>query len=178
MELDDAIKGRRSIRKYLKKPVERDLIINLIEAANDAPSWKNSQTSRYYVINTENRRKEFIEKCLPSFNQSNVKDAPVIIVSTVVTGISGFKDGNYQTHLKDGYQYFDNGLQIQNLCLKAYSLGLGTLIMGLYNEEETRNFLEIPDCEKITVVMSLGYPDINPKRPSRKDVSGLLKFDR
>ncbi len=50
--------------------------------------------------------------------------------------------------------------------------------MGLYNEKETRKLLEIPDNEKITVVLSLGYPDIHPKKPNRKDISEILKFDR
>lgn len=178
MELDNAIKSRRSIRKYLKKPVDRDLILKLIDLSRYAPSWKNSQISRYYVIDTQERKEKFVKDCLPHFNQENIMDAPVIIVSTVVTGIVGFKDGNYQTHLKDGYQYFDNGLQIQNLCLKAHDLGLGTLIIGLYHHEKTRKFLQIPSDEEVTVVIGLGYPDISPEMPKRKELEEIVKFDR
>lgn len=178
MELDQAIKTRRSIRKYLKKPVEREKIIALIEAAQYAPSWKNTQVSKYYVIDTKERKEEFLEKCLYNFNHKNMMDAPVIIATTVVDKIVGVKDGKYETPIKDGYQYFDNGLQVQNLCLKAHDLGLGTLIMGLYDVEATREFLSIPDNEKLTVLIGVGYPNIEPTMPKRKSLNEILKFDR
>ena len=129
MELTKCMEERRSIRRYKKQPVDRDLIKQLIEAAILAPSWKNSQVSRYYAVDGD--QKDQFMACLPEFNQNNSKDASTIIVSTVVNGRSGFeRDGSYTTHLKDGFQYFDNGLQVQNLCLKAYELGLGTLMMN------------------------------------------------
>ena len=59
MELDQAIKNRRSIRKFLKKEVERDKIKKLIEAAQYAPSWKNKQVSKYYVIDTPEAKEKF-----------------------------------------------------------------------------------------------------------------------
>lgn len=177
MELNKVLKERRSIRKYLNKPVEKEKIYELIEFANYAPSWKNSQVSRYYVIDKEDRKEDFVEKCLYNFNKKNVINAPVIIVCTVVDKIIGIKEGKYETHLKDGYQYLDNGLQIENLCLKAFDLGLGTLIMGLYDENETRKFLKIPDNEKITVLISVGYTDFSPNMPSRKSLDEILKFD-
>ena len=148
MELTKCMEERRSIRRYKKQPVDRDLIKQLIEAAILAPSWKNSQVSRYYAVDGD--QKDQFMACLPEFNQNNSKDASTIIVSTVVNGRSGFeRDGSYTTHLKDGFQYFDNGLQIQNLCLKAYELGLGTLIMGIYDEQKIREFLSI-DCSRLS----------------------------
>ena len=114
MELDECINNRRSIRKYLNKPVSEETIIKLIESAQKAPSWKNSQVSRYYVVKTEDNREKIVN-CLPDFNKENVKNAPVLIVNTVIKNRSGFeRDGSYSTHLKDGFQYFDNGLQVQH----------------------------------------------------------------
>lgn len=176
MELDQAIKNRRSIRKFLKKEVERDKIKKLIEAAQYAPSWKNKQVSKYYVIDTPEAKEKFSEKCLYNFNHKNMVDAPVIIACTVVDGVIGVKNGEYETPIKDGYQYFDNGLQVQNLCLKAYEMGLGTLIMGLYDFREARTFFNIPNNEKLTVLIGVGYPDINPGMPPRKSLDEILKF--
>lgn len=176
MELDQAIKNRRSIRKFLKKEVERDKIKKLIEAAQYAPSWKNKQVSKYYVIDTPEAKEKFLEKCLYNFNHKNMVDAPVIIACTVVDGVIGVKNGEYETPIKDGYQYFDNGLQVQNLCLKAYEMGLGTLIMGLYDFREARTFFNIPNNEKLTVLIGVGYPDINPGMPPRKSLDEILKF--
>ena len=175
MELTKCMEERRSIRRYKKQPVDRDLIKQLIEAAILAPSWKNSQVSRYYAVDGD--QKDQFMACLPEFNQNNSKDASTIIVSTVVNGRSGFeKDGSYTTHLKDGFQYFDNGLQVQNLCLKAYELGLGTLIMGIYDEQKIREFLSIPEDEVVVAVIAVGYPDIEPAMPKRKNVEDILIF--
>ena len=175
MELTKCMEERRSIRRYKKQPVDRDLIKQLIEAAILAPSWKNSQVSRYYAVDGD--QKDQFMACLPEFNQNNSKDASTIIVSTVVNGRSGFeRDGSYTNHLKDGFQYFDNGLQVQNLCLKAYELGLGTLIMGIYDEQKIREFLSIPEDEAVVAVIAVGYPDIEPAMPKRKSVEDILIF--
>ena len=175
MELTKCMEERRSIRRYKKQSVDRDLIKQLIEAAILAPSWKNSQVSRYYAVDGD--QKDQFMACLPEFNQNNSKDASTIIVSTVVNGRSGFeRDGSYTTHLKDGFQYFDNGLQVQNLCLKAYELGLGTLIMGIYDEQKIREFLSIPEDEVVVAVIAVGYPDIEPAMPKRKSVEDILIF--
>lgn len=176
MELNECINTRRSIRKYQEKQVSKDTILEIIKAAQMAPSWKNSQVSRYYVVTSEEKVK-LVKECLADFNQNNTKDAPVIIVSTVVNGRSGFdREGNYETHLKDGFQFFDSGLQVQNLCLKAHDLGLGTLIMGLYDEAKIREILEIQKEQIIVAVLGLGYPDIEPVAPQRKDIEEIVKF--
>ena len=176
MDLEQCINNRRSIRKYSTKQVTKEDIIKLIEAAQKAPSWKNSQVSRYYVINTPENKEKFLN-FLPEFNKNNVKDAPAIIVSTIVKNRSGFeRDGSYSTHLKEGFQYFDNGLQVQNLCLEAYNLGLGTLIMGIYDEKEIRTFLNIPEEQEIVAIIGVGYPDITPEMPKRKDIAEIVSF--
>ncbi|MCM1543946.1 MAG: nitroreductase family protein [Ruminococcus sp.] len=175
MQLQDCIETRRSIRKYKTQSVDRDVIRQLIECAILAPSWKNSQVARFYAADGE--KKNELAACLPPYNQNNVKDAPVLIAATVVKGKSGFEpDGSYSTHLKDGFQFFDCALQIENLCLKAHELGLGTLIMGLYDEAKVRDFLKIDDSEEVVCIISLGYPDIEPKMPKRNSVDDVLTF--
>ena len=177
MELQNVLQQRRSIRKYKQQSVEKEKIEEMIQAAIYSESWKNSQTPRYHVIQSKEMLEQFKKKCLPEFNQNNSKDASTIIVSTVVNGRSGFeRDGSYTTHLKDGFQYFDNGLQVQNLCLKAYELGLGTLIMGIYDEQKIREFLSIPEDEVVVAVIAVGYPDIEPAMPKRKSVEDILIF--
>lgn len=174
MEVNECINNRRSIRKFKTDKVEKEVILELIKSAQKAPSWKNSQVSRYYVVED---LKEEVMSALPEFNQNSSKDAPVLIVSTVVNGRSGFeRDGSYTTHLKEGFQYFDNGLQIENLCLKAYEMGLGTLIMGIYDVDKIREILQIPEEQIIVSVIALGYPDINPEMPKRKDLTDIVIF--
>lgn len=175
MELQKALETRRSIRKYQNKPVDRALIEEIVKAASFAPSWKNSQVSRFYVADGE--KKAELMNCLPAFNQASVADAPTLIVTTVVKSRSGFeRDGSYSTHLKEGFQCFDNGLAVQNLCLKAHELGLGTLIMGLYDEPAIREFLKLDETQEIVSVIGVGYPDIEPEMPKRRPMDVLLTF--
>ena len=178
MKFDECVSGRRSIRKYLDKEVSMDMIKEMINAAIMAPSWKNSQVTRYYISADKETTKDFLP-CLPEFNQKNIQDAPVVIVSTVVKNISGFdRDGGYSTHLKDGWQYFDCGLEVENLCLKAYDLGLGTLIMGIYDADKVREFFNIPPTEEITAVIGVGYPDVKPEMPKRKTFDNIATIKK
>lgn len=126
MELQTCIEQRRSVRKYKNQSVPRELIREIIKAATFAPSWKNSQVSRYYVA--EGNAKKELASYLGEFNGRNVQDAPVLIVSTVVNKRSGFtRAGEYETHLKDGFQYYDCGMQSMNLCLRHTSSALRRL---------------------------------------------------
>lgn len=176
MELQKCLEMRKSIRKYKEAPVSREIIKDLIQAASLAPSWKNTQVSRYYVADGESKKK-FSKECLPTFNQNNTENAAVLMVSTVVKGQSGVVDGRgNRTHLEEGFSYFDNGLQVQNICLKAMELGLGTLIMGIYYEAKVREFFEIPETEDIVAVIAVGHPDVDPDAKPRKEVEEILKF--
>ncbi len=176
MELEQCIRGRRSIRKFKNAPIEKGAMEKLIAAAQQAPSWKNSQVSRYYaVLSQENKAK--ILDCLPEFNRKSAANASALIVTTVIKGRSGFeRDGSYTTHLKDGFQYFDNGLQVQNLCLQAYAMGLGTLIMGIYDQQAIRQIAAIPEEQEIVAIIAVGYPDIAPDMPPRKEIEKILQF--
>ena len=174
MEFLEVLNNRRSIRQYENCEVSSDTIKILIESAQKAPSWKNSQVSRYYAVNTPEKLAD-IKEFLPEFNQNNTLNAGAYIISTVENGKSGFtKDGEFSSHLKDGFQFFDNGLQVENLCLSAQNLGLGTLIMGLYDEEKIREYFNIPNSQIIVCVISIGKPAINPTMPTRKNVDDIL----
>ena len=175
MELQTCIEQRRSVRKYKNQSVPRELIREIIKAATFAPSWKNSQVSRYYVA--EGNAKKELASYLGEFNGRNVQDAPVLIVSTVVNKRSGFtRAGEYETHLKDGFQYYDCGMQSMNLCLKAYELGLATLVMGIYDEAAIRKLFDIDESQIIVAVTAVGYADGETSMPKRKSVDDITVF--
>ena len=175
MELQTCIEQRRSVRKYKKQSVPRELIREIIRAATFAPSWKNSQVTRYYVA--EGNAKKELASYLGEFNGRNVQDAPVLIVSTVVNKRSGFtRAGEYETHLKDGFQYYDCGMQSMNLYLKAHELGLATLVMGIYDEAAIRKLFNIDESQIIVAVTAVGYADGETSMPKRKSVDDITVF--
>lgn len=175
MELINAINERRSIRKYAPCVVKKEEIEEIVRAAQMAPSWKNSQTARFYVALSEEMR-EKVRLSLASFNTERTQDAGAFIVTTVVRGISGYMPNGTCTHLGNGFECFDNGLAVENMLLKAHELGYGTLIMGLYKEEKLRELLAIPKEESVVVVVALGKADISPEAPERKELNEILKL--
>lgn len=177
MELQNVIEKRRSIRKYKQQPVEKEKIEEMIKAAIYAESWKNSQTPRYHIVQSKEMLEQFREKCLPEFNQKNIFDAPVLIVTTFVKDRAGFqKNGSPDNELKNGWGIYDCGLANQNLILKATELGLGSLVMGIRDEKAIRELLNIPAQETIISVIGIGYPDIEPTMPQRKTIEEVSTF--
>ena len=174
MELTKCINERRSIRKYKDAEITKAEIEELVKAAQMAPSWKNSQTARFFVAHSTEYKEKMIE-ALPSFNKDRAKDASCIVVSAIVKGISGYNaDGEAITHLGNGFECFDNGLAVENLCLKAYDMGYGTLIMGLYKEQVIREIFNIPENMAIATVIAVGKADICPDVPQRNALDEVL----
>lgn len=175
MELTKAIEERRSIRKYAPCVVKKEEIEELVRYAQLAPSWKNSQTARFYVALSEEKREE-VRCALASFNYDRTENVGAFIVTTVVHGISGYSKDGEGTHLGNGFECFDNGLAVENLLLRAYELGYGTLIMGLYDQEKIKEIFEIPNGEDVVVVVALGKADIDAEMPPRKEIEDILKM--
>lgn len=176
MEFNEIIKNRRSIRKYdQSKRVTKEQIEQIIQAAIYAPSWKNSQTARYYVaVDEESVAK--VAEALPELNKSKSEGA-ALVVSTFVKNRSGFdKEGNPDNECGNGWGYYDLGLHNQNLCLKACEMGLGTLIMGIRDGEKLREIFSIPETEQVVAVIAVGYADVDPEMPKRKAPSDIITW--
>ena len=177
MEFQNLIEKRRSVRKYVERnTVTKDEILSMIKAAQEAPSWKNSQTGRYYCIMDEKNVEQFRRECLPEMNAGKCENA-VLLVSTFVHNRAGFqKDGTADNEIGNGWGCYDLGLQNENLVLKAWELGYGTVIMGLRTGDKLREILSIPETETVVAVIAIGKAAEEPARPKRKDVEDIVKF--
>lgn len=176
MEFDKVIEMRRSIRAFAAdKKVERKIVEELIKCALKAPSWKNSESGRYYVAMTPEKL-QAVRECLPEYNQKSSQSAPVLIVTAFEKGNAGFVEGKAADGLGDAWGCYDLGLQNENLVLAAAQQGLGTLIMGLRDEEKLSAILDIPKSQQVVAVVALGYPDIEPAMPPRKELDEIVKF--
>ena len=177
MEFQNLIEKRRSVRKYVERnTVTKDEILSMIKAAQEAPSWKNSQTGRYYCIMDEKNVEQFRRECLPEMNAGKCENA-VLLVSTFVHNRAGFqKDGTADNEIGNGWGCYDLGLQNENLILKAKELGYGTLIMGLRAGDKLREILSIPETETVVAVIAIGKAAEEPARPKRKDVEDIVRF--
>lgn len=177
MNFDDVINQRRSIRNYKKaEPIEKKEIEQMIEAALMAPSWKNSETARYYVALSEQYIKTVME-CLPEFNQRNSLNAGAFVVTTFKKNISGFdNEGNPVNEVGQGWGCYDLGLANENFVLKAAQMRYGTLIMGIRDSKKLREIFSIPESEEVVAVIAVGKAEVLPVAPKRRELSAVAKF--
>ena len=101
----------------------------------------------------------------------------MLIAVTFIKGRCGFeRDGSYSTKKEDRWQMFDVGAACQTFCLAAKEKGLGTVIMGIFDEDKITELLEIPEERELAALIAVGWPDIAPEAPKRKSVDDLLQF--
>lgn len=177
MEFNEVLTGRRSIRKFdTSKQVTKEQIEEVVKAAQVGPTWKNSQTARYYACVTEDARKKLAE-ALPSFNAVS-SDGAALIVTTFIPNRSGFEKatGEPTNECGNGWGYYDLGLCNENMLLKATEMGLGSLVMGIRDAAKIRETLCVPEEEVIVSVIAIGYPNIEPVMPVRKETADVVKF--
>ena len=177
MTAKDCIIGRRSIRKFTDQPVAHELLEQIVETASYAPSWKNTQVTRYTAV--EGALKDKLAECTKIYpgNANHILSAPMVIAVSVVKGRSGYeRDGSFSTIKNDGWQMYDAGVASEAFCLAAYEQGLGTVILGLFDAEEVSSLLEIPENQELVALIPIGYPAEEPKAPARKSVADLLTY--
>ena len=144
----ECIKTRRSIRKFKPDPVDHATLESLIGAASYSPSWKNTQITRYIAIEDSSILDKIVTDYTPDFNAKIIKQAPMLIAVT-------FKKGR---------------------CGAAHEAGLGTVIMGIWDEDGITDLLHIPEDQELAALIAIGYPDIDPDAPKRKSVDDLLTY--
>lgn len=177
MTAKECITGRRSIRRFTDRPVSHGLLSRIVETASFAPSWKNTQITRYIAV--EGEAKAALAKCTSLFpgNGAIMESAPVVIAVTIITGRSGYeRDGSFSTPKGDRWQMYDAGIASEAFCLAAHEEGLGTMILGLFDEEEAAKLLNLPEGRQLAALIPVGYPAEAPAAPRRKTVEELLSF--
>ena len=171
VSFDDVLATRRSIRDFdSSKEVTEAQVREILTAAQDAPSWTNSQPSRYYVAISPDKA-DAVRELIGERNKQSTAGAPVFIVSTYVRGLSGFFN-----EIGDGWGAYDNGLSNSYLVMKARALGLDTLIMGMRDSDALRVLLGIPENETVMAVIALGHRASDPVKPTRKPLDEIAKF--
>ena len=173
MQLIDGIKTRRSVRKFEDKKVPHEVLEQIVEAAAFAPSWKNSQTVRYIAVEDAALKERIATEATMNFthNKDIISACPVLIVVVTKTGICGYeKDGSYTTSKKDKWEMFDAGIASQTFMLAAHEYGVGTVTLGIFDEEILGKILELPEGDNVSALLAAGYPESAPAAPKKKSV--------
>lgn len=178
MNAVECIEGRRSIRKFTTEEVSREVLETVISHASMAPSWKNTQITRYIAVSGDMKKK--VAESTAAMHENNgriISEAPLLMAVTVIKGRCGFeRDGSFTTDRGDTWQMFDAGIATQTFCLSAYEQGLGTVIMGIFNRAEVTSILSVPEDRELVALVAIGYPDESPVAPKRKTVEDLITY--
>ncbi len=175
MELFEAIKERRSIRRYKEDQVPAEVLAKLVEAAQWAPSWAHTQCVEIIVLD-DPKAKAALQASLPEGNPAYkaMVAAPLAVAFCGKKGRAGFKKGEAATPRGD-WNMFDVALSMQNFMLAAHAEGLATVCVGLFDSAAAGKVLGLPDEVDVLALTPLGYPvDQEVNVPPRKEVGKFL----
>ncbi len=167
MECIEAIKGRRSVRRFKDSVIEEEIIEELLDAAQMAPSAGNLQARDFIVISNKITKQKLAQAAL---DQSFIEQAPVVIV--VVANI----DRSSRIYRARGelYAIQDATAAVMNLLLAAHSKGLATCWVGAFDEYSVSDILGIPQRTMPIAIIPIGYPDEKPKSPPRMGLDKVV----
>jgi nitroreductase len=178
MDVLEAIKTRRSIRKYKSDPVSEADLNQVLESIRWSPSWANTQCWEVIVV-TDDELRAKLRECFPKYNPgaSALTAAPVAIVMAARKADSGYYKGKAVTRYGD-WALFDVGLAMQNLALAAHALGLAGVDMGYFDHAKVEHLLGVPENVQVVAITTLGYPDEAPEPPSRKGLDEFVSYEQ
>jgi nitroreductase len=184
MDTLEAIKNRRSIRKYKADPVDDATLNVVLDAARLAPSWANTQCWKFIVIRDNETKAKLASTIAPNPNLGSnpatkaIQTAPVVIVACAEKGVSGYFNGKTVTEKGEYWFLFDVAAAMQTLMLAATSLGLGTVHVGLFDANRVAAILNVPENHYVVEMTPLGYPEYQPGPRPRKELAEIVFHEK
>ncbi|MBI4151063.1 nitroreductase family protein [Candidatus Woesearchaeota archaeon] len=166
----EAIRSRRSIRKYLDLPIEFEKVGRILDAGRLAPSAGNLQPWKFILVIAPEQRGEIAEACLQQFW---MMQAPVHIVVCVEPKKS---ERYYGKRGEELYALLDGGCAIENMLLAAHAQHLGACAVSAFDEAMLRRACNIPDNIEPIAVITVGYADEKPVAPLKFELHNLVFF--
>jgi nitroreductase len=172
------LRGRRSIRRYLPTPVEREKLLACLEAARLAPSAHNAQPWRFIVVDDPELKERLTAAAFSGIYSGSkfAAQAPVILLLLVKTEIMAHGIGGRLQRVP--FHFVDIGIAGEHIVLQAEELGLATCWMGWFNYRKARKVLGIPRKYKVIAMMPVGYAEKRPRRePPRRTLDEIVTYN-
>ena len=174
MDFSQLVASRQSDRRYKEKPVDRELIIKCLEAARFAPSACNSQPWKFVVVDSPELLPEMANSAAGMGMNKWASQAPVIVAVVLEKMNLTARIGSV---IKDKeYSLLDVGIAVEHFCLQAAELGLGTCIMGWFNEKKVKQLLGISN-RRVPLLISLGYSASGNRQKVRKNLDEMSSWN-
>lgn len=179
METKLCIQNRRSIRRYTGDTIPKETIEQIVSLASLAPSWKNTQVARYTIVTDRAAIEKIAGECVLGFahNAGILNGCAALAIQSIVNKRSGYeRDGSFSTSQGTHWESFDAGIAAQTFCLAAHDLGVGTCILGVFDEKKVAEVIGLPEGQTVSCMIPMGYPAETPAAPPRKSVAELTRF--
>ncbi len=171
MEFSELVKKRQSDRKYADKNVEIEKLNTCLETARLSPSACNSQPWKFVVIN-EPDLKTNIANCIVSMGMNKFAHQTPVFVAVVLEKMN--LTASIGSVIKDKeFSLLDIGIAVNQFCLQAAELGLGTCIIGWFDEKKVKQLLGVHKQKRIPVMIAVGYPDAPTREKTRKSIEQM-----
>ena len=175
MKFSELIEARRSVRKYAQAEISQDEMTKIVEEALNAPSWKNTETTRYYAAIGDDAKAKIWRDALPGFNSASSANAAALVAVAFVPGESGYLGDTPADELREMWGAYDCGLASSYFILAAKNHGWDTLIMGIRDTAKIKSILGIPEKEILMSVIAVGKSAQPYFKNPRKPVAEVLK---
>ncbi len=167
MEVMEAIMGRRSVRKFTDRAIEDEKIDALKESLIWAPSAGNLQKRAFCFVFDHGAKRRLVDAAL---GQSFISGAPLVVVACADLTI----DEHYGARGELLYCIEDVACSVQNLMLAAHALGLGSVWVGAFDEQDVSRALDLPARLRPVAIVPVGYPAYVPAPPPRVRAKAVI----
>ena len=178
MKFLELVQSRQSDRAYLDKPVEKEKIERILEAARLAPSACNAQPWKFVVVTDPEKRMQIADATASKILAMNhfTKQAPVQLV--LVEENANFTSSVGGMLTNKHYPHIDLGIVASHICLAAADEGLGSCMIGWCDEKKVRKVLDIPRNKRVMLVILLGYSAQKLREKKRKSKEEIVSWDK
>ncbi len=167
----EAVRKRRSVRRYQEKNIPSSILEEIFEAARLAPSASNRQPWKFVVVQDEGLKQKVMEaSILHGKLQPFIVEASVIIAGCA-TDVSHIMPNGVPSH------HVDLSIALEHISLQAAELGLGSCWIGAFNQEKVKDLLKIPENAAVVCLMTLGYPAGNSLQRKRKPLEDIICYN-
>ncbi|MCJ7458463.1 MAG: nitroreductase family protein [candidate division Zixibacteria bacterium] len=169
MDFFEVVKNRHSIRAFKNKEIEKEKLDKLLFVANSSPSAGDLQAYQIFLVR-ENAQKIALAKA--AYGQDFIAQASVDLVFCTDPLRSARKYGRRGSEL---YSIQDATISAAYVHLAAVDLGLGSVIVGAFDEEAVSKILNLPGTLRPIIILPVGYPDEEPETTPRRKIDDLVK---
>lgn len=176
-DLIELIKYRQSDRAYLSNPIEKDKLERILEAGRLAPSACNAQPWKFIIVDQQELKNKIADCTSSKILGMNhfTKQAPIHIV--IVEEKANFTSNAGSLIKNKQFPLIDIGITAEHICLQAAAEGLGTCMLGWFDEPKVKKLLNIPKSKRVPLIITLGYSASETREKRRKDSKEIISYN-